>query len=889
MSAQEQSVSQLFTVIKDFEARLGDELTINKGDTIELISDDREYGDGWYMGKNLRSSKVGLYPKVFTKEKLTNGNSNRPSLLRSRSRRFTPQGNSPLQNQSEHLTGVPEEKRFLHQIPSKRQESSRVVSQKSDSSQNFHVSEFTRRIRDLEKETRIGSQREFANDSNNRNTKTNGSRDVASVYTSVHKALNDIDKALAELNITSTGNPEEKDGDLPHRDASSSSHLKPVDVENWSPEDVSRWFLDLGFDSESAGQFAMHKINGEILIQMELAYLKELDIASFGTRFEMYKEIEELRVAAKKRRSDIAQNSSDTGRVIPMSRRESQLSFNADSPSGADANEFLSGFSESNSLEAPPSSAFASTPALKMDEDQTSSATFQSRTELPRSASQPLGASQSRSKFVYKSRLDPQNGSDIYLSGIGSEMSSSSLDLVQPGHIRAESFGQTSSIYDNANDSVEDGTGMSKHTYKTSDSEMESSSSFSFTPSSPKKEQNVPQEEDQLQLNITNDLDITNIKKQETTGNKKMQGERRAVSAKEHGSQDMQKDHESSGKRIMSATAALRSLTQYRSSKMKTSAFQEGIRRITPENAAKEAECSGWMFKRGNLSIGSWKQRFFVLNKTRLAYFASMKDRKEKGLIDITSHKVLPAIESEDKVTAAFAATAGFGRYCFKLVPPAPGSRKGLTFTQQKVHYFAVDNKEDMRKWMAALMKATIEMDDTVPVISSCLTPTIPLQRAQELLQEARKNANANMEAMKKMKEKEKGGLFGGDGNNSQQNASTDSGSIQQSLQNSGTSSGSAVTTPTSDVKSSKRAAAAANGMSTPYLVTSGLISPSAASGGNIESPKRPAPIITRLDSDTDFSAPGSPGESTPHSNTSLKNAMDAVGRRVMSLRRTSK
>lgn len=84
---QEQSVSQLYTVIKDFKARLGDELTISKGDAIELISDDREYGDGWYMGKNLRTGKVGLYPKVFTREKTTNGTVNRPSLLRSRSRR----------------------------------------------------------------------------------------------------------------------------------------------------------------------------------------------------------------------------------------------------------------------------------------------------------------------------------------------------------------------------------------------------------------------------------------------------------------------------------------------------------------------------------------------------------------------------------------------------------------------------------------------------------------------------------------------------------------------------------------------------------------------------------------------------------------------------------
>jgi hypothetical protein len=80
----------------------------------------------------------------------------------------------------------------------------------------------------------------------------------------------------------------------------------------------------------------------------------------------------------------------------------------------------------------------------------------------------------------------------------------------------------------------------------------------------------------------------------------------------------------------------------------------------------------------------------------------------------------------------------GAGKHCFKLVPPAPGSRKGVTFTAPKVHYFAVETKEEMRAWMAALMKATIDRDESVPVISSCATPTVPLAKAQEMFAEAR-------------------------------------------------------------------------------------------------------------------------------------------------------
>lgn len=39
-----------------------------------------------------------------------------------------------------------------------------------------------------------------------------------------------------------------------------------------------------------------------------------------------------------------------------------------------------------------------------------------------------------------------------------------------------------------------------------------------------------------------------------------------------------------------------------------------------------------------------------------------------------------------------------------------------------------------MRAWVKALMQATIDIDDSVPVVSSCSTPTVSLNKAQELL-----------------------------------------------------------------------------------------------------------------------------------------------------------
>ncbi|CCX04650.1 Similar to Protein BOI2; acc. no. P39969 [Pyronema omphalodes CBS 100304] len=224
-------------------------------------------------------------------------------------------------------------------------------------------------------------------------------------------------------------------------------------------------------------------------------------------------------------------------------------------------------------------------------------------------------------------------------------------------------------------------------------------------------------------------------------------------------------------------------------SKKQTTAWEKGLREITPADAAKDADFSGWMKKRGSSGVGAWKQRFFVLEGRRLSYFYSMDDTKERGVIDITSHKVLPA--TEDRLVGLHAAWAAattpgsrivssplpvtsatgspsapasadldpespceapsvpsadakadpkatkvkkeHGWFTFKLLPPAPGAAKGVTFTPPRTHYFATDTKQQGKTWMASLMKATIDRDETKPVIMSYAAKTISLRRAREM------------------------------------------------------------------------------------------------------------------------------------------------------------
>lgn len=51
------------TLADDFIARSPDELSLVKGDRIELLEKDDDFGDGWYLGKMLATGISGLFPE----------------------------------------------------------------------------------------------------------------------------------------------------------------------------------------------------------------------------------------------------------------------------------------------------------------------------------------------------------------------------------------------------------------------------------------------------------------------------------------------------------------------------------------------------------------------------------------------------------------------------------------------------------------------------------------------------------------------------------------------------------------------------------------------------------------------------------------------------------
>lgn len=198
--------------------------------------------------------------------------------------------------------------------------------------------------------------------------------------------------------------------------------------------------------------------------------------------------------------------------------------------------------------------------------------------------------------------------------------------------------------------------------------------------------------------------------------------------------------------------------------KKETSAYTRGLQQITPKEAMENCDYSGWMKKKSMNIMTTWKPRLFILKGRRLSYYYSENDTEEKGLIDISFHRVLPA--DNDRLTGLHATITGAisgpnspqgaqtpttadtdaaaeaekglkteadSMFIFKLVPPRAGLSRAVTFTKPAVHYFAVPNIAVGRLWMAALMKATIDRDDTTPITTTYQQKTISLAKARAM------------------------------------------------------------------------------------------------------------------------------------------------------------
>lgn len=196
-------------------------------------------------------------------------------------------------------------------------------------------------------------------------------------------------------------------------------------------------------------------------------------------------------------------------------------------------------------------------------------------------------------------------------------------------------------------------------------------------------------------------------------------------------------------------------------SKKETSAYTRGLEKKPPKEQMIGADYSGWMKKKSSNLMATWKPRLFILKGRRLSYYYSEDDTEERGLIDISFHKVLPA--DNERLTGLHATITGAtnspasplggqetaaekdaiaqgdsragndSMFIFKLQPPKAGLARAVNFTKPTVHYFAVPNITVGRLWMAALVKATIDRDDSKAVVTTYQQKTISLEKARKM------------------------------------------------------------------------------------------------------------------------------------------------------------
>lgn len=589
---------------------------------------------------------------------------------------------------------------------------------------------------------------------------------------------------------------------------------------------VQEYFQSRGYEPAVCDCFSRHKITGAILLELDLAYLKEIDISSFGTRFEISKDIKHL--------NQIVRNA--TNFPHPMSHTSSQPSHDSHLPPKINTSLSTESSHASNTLMAPPT--FRRQSVLRATKDTSAGNQLPSYSQSPKNpsiktASHEPNAHTRDSSFdpnwVHPATLKQQQELEHHTHSsysdertirtpqaqMGGRFRSSTISTTDqyyidnhpspdvpippqpfpirarhsqsfsngsnPGQSRKSSYVEDTRLrhnthsretsYDTVLGQQEGGIYMTpKHAHSTSslgiDYKVLAPYTNGYIPDAfeevdedyapPVKEMKDRRRSSViaalvkplplLKKDMVDPPESPRSRKEAEVGDESKEkriGTDPIMKTATPDPEDAPKRAATDGSKKKPALRTTSSQTNIRSktfasSKQKTSAFQEGINSVSPAEASKTADFAGWMSKRGSVAVGTWKTRFFCLHGTRLSYFTSFSDTRERGLIDITSHRVVPVGDSDDKFVALYAASVGAGRHCFKVVPPSPGSRKGVTFTIPKVHYFAVETREEMRAWMAALMKATIDRDDSVPIVSSCATPTIPLSKAQELQAEAR-------------------------------------------------------------------------------------------------------------------------------------------------------
>ncbi|KAJ4306235.1 hypothetical protein N0V88_001033 [Collariella sp. IMI 366227] len=857
------TVGDILLVIHDFQARSSDELSLAKGDRVELLESDDEFGDGWFLGKHLINGNSGLFPE---------GGLQHDDSARAEANTIAAAAAPPVE---ENKTAPSRDKAHSR--------STTLGSFKSTASATTPPPHSASSV-----PPGVGS---------GLGTTTRPSTGTDSRVLS--DTLNVIDEHITDFN-TPTGNASTRNGNdsgseysshLDHRisyiqgeetDEEEETIHTRREVESWNADQVAEYLFTAGVEKHHCEVFREQEITGEVLLGMDQTsvFIKALDLGSVGRRLKTWQKIKQLQDEVNNQGRSTGRNTqnygsdagSDAGRVrsrtntitssgprfapidetsMGTNKRLSQTpkiepyepvspvspmvespsrTYHDKRPSAASVRDLHHSRRHSSSTDfrltsttintsvpskTPPSSTFGRPEAVSHKKQPS----FDRNWTLGGATSYARPASSAGHKAGMTGPTaalqDPTPDLDRgYFSGTDADPRQRNVlkkrDSVQASP-KVTSYAEEQRVRSGTAlsrhsrlgsvDSIRDSTlspaaqkyyGVAKRTPSAATTESVrlsgtreamnptvtrlDSNSSDHSRSSPKSAikrlSQVNHPDFNVSLMLRSGLGGLRAASDAITGSERaklspnepqlkespMYSPARTGSSTPSGGPSFELDSPDATKSPSFNTPAANKAV--RKKKQETSAYTRGLQKISPREAMKDADYSGWMKKRNANLMTTWKPRLFVLKGRRLAYYYSESDDQERGLIDISFHRVLPA--DNERLTGLHATITGLSSspampagshmttsaaadaerdpvkesdavFIFKLVPPRAGLSRAVNFTKPTVHYFAVPNVKQGRLWMAALMKATIDRDDTQPITTTYQQKTISLAKAQQM------------------------------------------------------------------------------------------------------------------------------------------------------------
>ena len=501
----------------------------------------------------------------------------------------------------------------------------------------------------------------------------------------------------------------------------------PYDPRTWGVDEVVNWANGRGFDSLTVSKFKEHEISGDVLLELDVALLKEIDLPAFGRRVHIYNAIKELKARV----------------AVPSTHSTRPGSILSPSTSGYEPDSPATTLSYATPLQGnfiSPAPNFANFGAYN-GHHAGSSATGSQDGDV-----QGLGFEDSRPGSAASQVIKPMRSRSA-LSASGGHTRSATLNTTSSNGLDSKIAEEVEEIDGSTAEPTtpearpprlrKASTRMSIHRGKQSGDDLSGSSSPS-SPSVPvvpaggktpkmdrssffgatigRSRKPPPKVPSTLSLDtLANGGGAvarprssvqSNTSKRTTrlfssfgsAGDKSpVVGNRRSMMSPSMTPKERDGPSSMSAKAVDAATSEM---LPKQLAAVKAGDLMEKLGR---------PDYSGWMNKKGEKYNG-WKQRFLVLKGIHLYWLKSESEQRVKGFINLTGYRVI----SDPDIHP--------GEFGFKIVHDS-----------DRAHHFSAAEQVTVRNWMKEIMKATIGRDYAAPVVSSCEIDTLPLKIAQTM------------------------------------------------------------------------------------------------------------------------------------------------------------